>query len=50
MKSNEKYQHSVLVTPKIAGDHKIEAAKYSYKVNGESYNGISTNKPAQVEI
>lgn len=37
IKSNEKHQHSVIVTPKLSGDHKLEAAKYSYKINGESF-------------
>lgn len=46
VKSNEKYEHSVFVTPKITGDHKLEAATYSYKLNGESFKGISTNKPS----
>ena len=50
LKSNEKHQHTVFVTPKLSGDHKIEAAKYSFKVNGESFKGVSTNKPSQVEI
>ena len=50
VKSNEKHQHIIFVTPKLSGDHKLEAAKYSYKINGESFKGISTNKPSQVEI
>ena len=50
IKSNEKHQHTVFVTPKLSGDHKIEAAKYAFKVNGESFKGVSTNKPSQVEI
>jgi hypothetical protein len=50
VKSNEKHQQTIFVTPKLSGDHKFEAAKYSYKINGESFKGISTNKPSQVEI
>jgi hypothetical protein len=46
IKSNEKHQLTVYVTPKISGDHKLEAAKYAFKVNGESFKGVSTNKPS----
>ncbi len=46
VKSNEKHQHSFFVTPKITGEHKLEAATYSYKINGESFKGISTIKPS----
>lgn len=45
VKSNEKHEHIVLVTPKTAGEHKLHSASYSYKINGEIIKGVSTNKP-----
>ena len=45
VKSNEKHEHIVLVTPKTGGEHKLHSASYSYKINGEIIKGVSTNKP-----